>query len=865
VFSPFMTNRRLSNIAEEDGSEVSLGRDDSESRENARTSKMIQRSAPSRNKVTPTRIRHRFQRLVELDYRDGRNQEDYEPPEDFLQVQKLQQSLFYKHGRQEGTMVIVNENTDSDDGTLKIFQFAADTASLSRSCSSDSASVVSSTTTGCQQRMRRQVMESTNGNDHHISMPVSPNVDARSIASSSDMDKTTGMTNFQETISPHPNAPKPAKTTKLNPSKKSGEGLFKNRSGASSSTTAEQSVKESLLSVNQQTRQSRKENSLEFDPDGYHVFSTPSAQMTPSVNGEAFETVEWPTKVDFVNPGTSNGRQEPVKPIVGEVEELHDWSVDFGFPNTQTVKTVDHEDTDAYTVKTTSNFVDEQGWPANFFFNAQNEIKEDNTTSPNIMEGGKASAFSTAKSTIERSEELLLKTDAMLNKQVARSAKDIVESQHKHGDSYYEPNMANPVKEATSAYKENEVNNGSIGSNRMVRNRKVQFQRMERQHSNALVKLTDSVETMSIHSGYSWNPPILNSDGTVDRKRGKRPNVSLRFEFTDERPASSRHGEKEVYDIKAPGCGTSDSKRAPDTVRPVPEKPVATCSAVANLGAVSMSSPHSMHLFYDRTNSIDVTINRTSTIDSIESNSTATSVSTFIDASPRGIRGGFPDHLAASTSSLSTSQASSNLINEVDYLMRTNGPATGDADNRPPTGVPPTSILGSMLFQSPDSELPLKKPSKRAQSSTIRNSKPPVRGVPKAIIATADAAVSDVTGSTAASDWMVQGNKLLNRYYHSTHDGATQKEHKVSRHRQKREKESLQECQIMLKGVQRQRNMQAYKVLFTEFVSEREDKNDSLDKMRGRHQQSLLQYPDRKLRSGFDNIEDDDADSLFEA
>jgi hypothetical protein len=166
-----------------------------------------------------------------------------------------------------------------------------------------------------------------------------------------------------------------------------------------------------------------------------------------------------------------------------------------------------------------------------------------------------------------------------------------------------------------------------------------------------------------------------------------------------------------------------------------------------------------------------------------------------------------------------------------------------------------------MLFQAGEQEGPAVTSASRSISPKLET----VCDVPNNIHADGDASISDVTGSTAASEWMIQGNKLLNRYYYNgaPRNGLSREKQRLTRQSRQREEQNLEKCQNKMVGILREQRSEAQKRPINAFVSEFDTRNDPLDKMR-RHQHKF-QYPNRNLRSGFDNQHDDDNDSLFEA
>jgi len=278
---------------------------------------------------------------------------------------------------------------------------------------------------------------------------------------------------------------------------------------------------------------------------------------------------------------------------------------------------------------------------------------------------------------------------------------------------------------------------------------------------------------------------------------------------------------------------------------------------INTLGAIPRST--STYVSHDKTNGYDETVSRSSTYDSCDTNSTATSASTFVDASPTGIRGGFPTPIAPTFSSMSSSAGSASLGSQIkSYNSTSHNVCTGNMA-RPPTAVPPTSILGSMLFQS--GEVQATTTTSTAKSRSLKNGHC-VQYVPQSIKEMDDDKISDVTGSTAASEWMVQGNKLLNRYYYNSQDGISQKKQKVSRQLRKREEQNFEEYHSMVAGLQHERKRQSNKNRISEFASDFNNQG-----MTGRQYHRRHHDADsiRKVRSGFDNLDDDDANSLFEA
>ena len=828
VFSPFTNTRRLSNIAEEDDAASDLS-----------GVNLASRGTPNRNKhilkTTPTRItRHRFQKLV--DYGDSlQNQEDYQPPQDsLLQVQKKRGDLFFQKGPEPSTLVKVNnrhnpskmhESQLGDSSTLKIFQFAAATASLSKSCSSES-SVCSSYASS--KRSFRASFESTgddaeptgNGGQPFFKSTLEGSFSSAPEAgfqSKSSHEHVAQSTTFPVTRG-FQTSQKPAKMAKIGASNDNfiHDDWFNHGSSAPAANA------EKICSVPFENKPVSFPNSdFQSGSDGFAPFSCnfPSAVSTTQ---NAFDNVEWPTDSSFDPQGFEVlKKSSTVDSNAGEEE------------------------------------VNEQEWPT--------EAEEETTSQK--TDDSQNSSYSKAKSLFAHSESLFKQNKAVFESKGSanpdsNSAKNAYKDQNPR--SHLSPSqpgqMASPLKENESK--------GYTFRSSVYKNKKAHF---KNHHSSPLTKIPANLETHdrptrsytdhnikkirfeNEESGPKGTKTNLSSRIlTPGRGQATRSSVSFRFESNNERPTSSFAGNSCAMKPINTGIGRADKHHVPHSRSVV--------TTTANLGAVPRTmSPKSMHLFYDKSNSYDDSLNQTSTIDSCDTNSTATSVSTFVDASPRGIRGSFPTHLAPTFSSMSSSTGSARLLNQADYYKR--GSPHPPTSQRPPTAVPPTSIIGSMLFQSGEQEAP-------PVTSTTRSISPKReqrRGVPKTVKASDDAAISDVTGSTAASDWLVQGNKLLNRYYYNSQDGVSQKKHNLSRQLRKREQSNLQEYQTMVAGIQQERQMQTHKNRIGGFVSEFNDRHDLVDKVRRHQRQFQYPTPTRNLRSGFDNLDDDDANSLFEA
>lgn len=749
VFQPFSMSRRLSKIAEED---------DSSDHSVDKHKKNYPKGTPNKNKTTPTRSRHRFQKLVEWDYGTD-DKEPYEPPQDFLSIQKTREDLFYERGPKKSKVVKVNSNSldgllrssnqqKGENSSLKLFQFAADTASLSRSCSSDSASV-----TSANRSLKRPSREDDSSNN-------------------------SGSNKIQKTQNP-------SKVSKLSNTRANGRSVFQNREGATPP-------------VNNKTRFEEKDESdfgsfpLMIDKDNSNDFAESGWNLT-----------------------------------INDDEE------------TQTSELTGSTAHDAF-----GSFNPFQGFQGGSHNRELSRFQVQKQREPNKHLSNRAKAL------VEKSQAVINENKALFG-----SPENFKSS--------------SPFEEGESPFKENE--NAIVFQSSIFRSKNnTQGNSNDRKHASPMIKSPPKPESQ-VRSKTSLTPGrvLAVRDNKVDthvqptkeqhlaprHQKDFRPSVSFRFDFDDDKAQGQNN---KVHRMKPPRTHNHNVVTAKGHTRRNPQRnPFADNSR--NLGALPQLSPNSMHLFMDKASSFDSVSKKesfASTIDSCESNSTATSVSTFGDASPRGIRGSFPNHMVPATSSLSTSTASTNLLNDADYYKPSQ-------TNPPPTGVPPSTIIGSMLFQAGDQDTQ----SRRSRGASINTLSPKRDNVPHNIHATGEAAVSDVTGTSTASDWMIQGNKLLSRYYYndvgSSSSSSNSRKHKLSRQLRTREANNSAEYQKMMVGIQKGRKHAPTKNRLNSFMSEFNDRNDPLDKMR-RHQHQF-QYPNRQVRSGFDNQDDDDANSLFEA
>lgn len=845
--SPFTVNRRLSKITEE-GEDVTSGISDIRPGSARRLSignKSRNNNTPNRSsnktkasKLTPTKLSwNRFQKLEQQESYEppsyGPNgssqEEEYEPPQDFMQVQKNREDLFYQNGPEpdrhvqqhirktssnklslrvvehQGHPVSSKQHQPShitNNNAKNLFQLAAATASLSRSCSSESASVDDGTTQ-TSKRSFRASFDSHDDNESEMEQqqqqqqqrPVTKNASKGSVSSAP---QAASRKLSQEDV---------AQSTTFPVSKSSSKRA---------KTTAKQEksnhLEEASFAVDFSTHQFPTDNSSDF---AAFPVSFPSTTTTTTEN--AFENVEWPTD----NDNAFNPQAFEVKKSLS-VESEVDENNDNGLGQWPT--TTESEDA-----------------------SIQEELSLQKT------EESRNAAYNKAQSLFETSETLFQQNKILFgdeNSHKGPSTYSTKETKHTSKSSTSRPgDMASPLKENETVRNRSIYNKNNKVFQLKQREKTVKFKEQDKTLSSPLMELGSKGRRTEVSSRIQ----------TPGRKQEPRATVVSFLFDTDTREIPTRDytGKPSLKPIET---GTRNTK----DMHPVPQSRFHSRSlGASNLGAIPRaSSPKSLHLFYDKTNSYDDSLNRTSTMDSCDSNSTATSVSTFVDASPKGIRGGFPTQLAPTFSSMTSSTASSStgILNHNDYYKPSNHRVVQSSIAnmpRPPTAVPPTSIMGSMLFQAGKQETA----SADRISKSFSLKREQVRGVPKSIKAHDDAAISDVTGSTEASDWHVQGTKLLNRYYYNSHDGVSQKKHNLSRQLRKREQSNLEEFGGMVAGIQQKRQAKANKNKIGGFVSEFNNRNDPADRMR-RH----LHFPaPRSVRSGFDNMEDDDANSLFEA
>jgi hypothetical protein len=856
VFQQFSTRRRLSNIAEEDA-EADLDNDAAESggtsvksmsnkRKNT-PNKIRITGTPNKNKNTPDRIKHPFHRLVEWDYSDnatgtGKNQnEPYEPPQDFMHVQRERGNEFFQNGPERSQMVKVRKSTTmedatkvhakwkaqkehpSDSGTLKIFQFAADTASLSKSCSSDSSSV-------CSASVASKNSFRTSFNERLPALPLDAAPTITSNVNTPPETRSQRRVGEKKTCrAKTANVQNDAKTSKI--PKLSAPRVTTTRVASPHLKRAVQTSASALVQV----YDARKAPELvTFSGTHYQEFVDFSTEMEQGKQ-EAFGDIDWPSK--------------PTKGILQRADKKEWPSENLDLDDTVTAFTQITEKPDTkFVLKTGDNY------------------KESSTSTE-------------ARGLVERSKALFNDTQSLTRDEKPRETSS--RKLGNNGDSKnHWSSVGEHVDEAERSYKENERSGPSFSNNSIFRNKKVQF---EKKGTSPLMKIPSNDadaqdqarsavvqrKVLPEHNNCSIKPvPQSHRTGdymTPQQHKEGHPNLSLRFEHGN--PGSRGYHSEPRHRGKP---SIVDSRRQDASKNHLPVKRALDLSN-ANLGAMPMmstdsSSSTSMHLFMDRMDSYDNTLSKkgsfASTIESTDSQSTASSVSTFVESSPRGIRGSFPTQMVPSSSSLSLSTGSSSFLNEVDFFTSSRGPGTAGS-RRPPTGVPPTSIFGSMLFQTAGEHQ-----DGTAATTASRSISPKLetaRGVPNNIQADDDAAISDVTGSTVASEWMIQGNKLLNRFYYNAapRDGLIQKKQKLSRQLRQRETQYLENCQNKMAGILKEQRSEIQKRPINAFVSEFDTRNDPLDKMR-RHQHQF-QYPHRNLRSGFDNQHDTDNASLFEA
>lgn len=822
VFQPFTLTRRLARINEEesDSEQLSLG---AGHHSDGKQRKTYPKGTPSKEKATPTKTKHRFHKLVEWDY-GTEEEEPYEPPQDFLTIQKNQTNLFYENGPRQRKVVNVKssslddvirrtsneENSGGDNSSLNsftLFQFAADTASLSKSCSSDSSAVSSSVVS-----LKRQSTE------EDVAIPY------KALSSGSE---------------------KPKKIPKLSSSRADGPSVFHN------TRDAEHSMSRAKTNFTQDINEKA------------NFFSEPETVDSHSSRFEAFGSIDNPND----DQNSSKRGQERVE--------------------------ADNLDTFAPEMHAGSQNDFISAWPSESVFSnndGQETFKPFPVVEERLQEPLKSkvrhrssrsnSALSArAKTLVEESQALINKNEALFQANGSPVASKRADERS--------ATIASPFEEATSPLKENEHSGPSFHNrNSVFRRKNTHFEKGK--HTNPVIRVPPpQAEPQERHDKA---PPQVKILGERDYQNRSAPpsqmakeqmvpqrqpqahsQVSFRFEFDNTREHVNTDHVKKGHGIPAEGHIRRNPQKMPHT------------KTAGSLGAIpQLTSPDSLHLFVDRVNSYDGSVNKkesfASTLESCDSNSTTTSASTFEDSSPRGIRGGFPNHLAPSSSTLSTT--STNILNEVDQLKPSH---MQTKSHRPPRGVPPSSIVGSMLFQSADQDGPSssslssgnRSSSRLGNRSSLRTgdrSAPSIRTfspkrdkVPQNIHASDDAAISDISGNTSASDWMIQGNKLLSRYYYNdASSGQDNKKDKIVRQLRSRENQRLDYQKMVVgnqRGILRQQAQNRNKV--NEFVANFNERHDPVDKMR-RHQHQF-QYPSRQVRSGFDNQEDADADSLFEA
>jgi hypothetical protein len=790
----FNMNRRLSGIAEEEGSDVSL--EDSGRKQEGRR-KSIVRNTPNKNKNTPNRPKHRFHKLVELDYGDGgdEKEEGYSPPQDFLQTQRKHEQDFYRNGPKNSEIVevsnstnlegAINANTKRNDtssdscsmpsqpepGTVKIFQFAADTASLSASFSSDSS------------------VHSSNASFRQIYHPGNKGVEAK--------DKPAVVPLFKDS-----------------PKQSADVALFQNNFVNVAKSITFPPTKNTQRN-NRESKLHPKLNAV-FKAQDRSVFSNKSSSPASSRDMTKTLTIPAPTKVNQ--------------------EEF--FATDFN-PFSPNEATRDANNDNMFKAEALAENSSDSQWESQFAKPKQMTLPSYSKTM-NSNQGSNSrpdTQFAKAESLFQETENLFKRNQSLF----------------KEGRSPFKENDRKPKRfrsspyEAESPLKENENNVAQTFDKAGFGGKKFEVER------NTLSPMDKPERTR----GFASNRPLSNRENVSVTA----PNIEAASSFTTEKLVEICTNVNLKYNNtpdtfrgcdQGPTFTRADSRHKPSSR--LPQKRRTQAPSKAYLGAAPMTSPNSMHLFLDKSSSYDDTVTKesfVSTIDSYDSNSTTSSheSSTVADPSPRGIRGGFPSDLVVS--STSTSTASTNLLNDIDY-----GPAD-KGFRRPPTGVPPTSILGSMLFQAggeQDAPAPGRPVSPKRQK---------VRGVPQAIHANESASsVSDVTGSTA-SDWMIQSNKLLNRYYYNSRDGVNQKKHNISRQLRRREEKNLEEFQSMMVGIQKERRKQEHQRQHQSVTSGFSD-DPVVAKMR-RHQHKFQYLDSRPVRSGFDNENDDDTVSLFEA
>ncbi|CAB9496165.1 expressed unknown protein [Seminavis robusta] len=956
VFQPFAMSRRLSNIVEENDSDLDNDAGADLKRKNANSNS---RNNTPKKKNTPSRRKQRFHRLVEWDYGDVNQPENYQPPKDFLHVQRERENQFFQEGPQKGEMVEIKNAMTLEDaikasekkvkgkrkknqgtgGTLKIFQFAADTASLSKSCSSESSVCSSVASNSGAQRPTVEDMKvssndpaafpllqsSTTTSSLSKRNPVLPQGTPSRNDSDNDSNVVNTPSDKRPSKIPKLSAPRTSTGTarslfthggaspqvqpKKRPVEQSGRAKFpENNSGNRKASDASPQVQPKKLPAQQSGRAKFPENISrdrkasdappQVQPKKLPAERSGHAKLPENISGDRKASDE-----DFPRPKflASEGPTSVVESdaFVGFSSETPSSTGqasfgDFGWavadpqvlPEPQVIVSEKKQDLPTHFELVKHGREAGKKGAVDGFAPVQDESHTSTTGgdfNQEEVDSSKA-AYAESQRLIEKSQALINDTKALFRQRNVRiraeggsvSPKDDTQRNNVVRWSQNQPKAEvadfQNTDEAPSPFKENENTGPAVfDSKDIFRSKKVKFEKkicspLMKIPSNDMepygrIRITTDVKAAPYEDGVKSQWQTAPGFTIPPKNKEAHRDVSFRFEYENDR--STRKQRDPHQRVKTSDLATRRQEQ--ETSRQQQLNKWGKEATSSQLGAVPMMSPDSMHLFIDKVDSVDDgSINKkgsfASTIDSADSDSTATSVSTFVESSPRGIRGSFPSQMMHSSSSLSMSTASTSIMNDADFF---NKASTSSNGGRPPTGIPPTSIFGSMLFQAGDNDTRASQSVSKSVSKSISSNRDSARGVPHDIHALGDAAVSDVTGSTAASEWMIQGNKLLNRYYHNGTGGLNQKKQKLSRQLRKREEQNLQEYQNMMLSIQRDRRLQAQRRPINGFVSDFNQRNDPLDKMR-RHQHKF-QYPNQNNQSGFVNQEEDDSSTLFEA
>lgn len=204
-----------------------------------------------------------------------------------------------------------------------------------------------------------------------------------------------------------------------------------------------------------------------------------------------------------------------------------------------------------------------------------------------------------------------------------------------------------------------------------------------------------------------------------------------------------------------------------------------------------------------------------SSVDSYDSYNSGTSTVSSIMPSPKGIRGSFRNLasytvLGASNNPMYMQQETKNQYSNRDH-NHIKGMKSYN-QQRPPTGVPPSSIMGSMLFRAEnfDAHYKLDSPSTAATASARRKK---CRDVPHSIhtdeIRFTNSNLSDFTCSTASEGMVESSSRILkcynNRRGYQKENSPQTKRHMLSRKHQEKEEEDLIKFQSLLMGIQNER------------------------------------------------------------